>query len=79
MGLVDVDYIGATIAKIHWRTGAEEILKEREKAIKYMIDCNVLPVLIRVDNERALVVGERMGINMFQGFLIDDMFKEKSS
>ena len=79
VGLVDVDYIGATIAKIHWRTGAEEILKEREKAIKYMIDCNVLPVLIRVDNERALVVGERMGINMFQGFLIDDMFKEKSS
>ena len=78
VGLVDVDYIGATIAKIHWRNGAEEILQERERAIKYMIDCNVLPVLIRVDNARALDVGARMGINMFQGFLIDDMLKEKA-
>ncbi len=71
VGLVDLDYIGASIAKIHWRNGAEEILKERERAIKYLIDCNVVPVLIRVDNERALEVGARMGINMFQGFLID--------
>lgn len=78
VGLVDVDYIGATMAKIHWRNGAEEILKERERAIKYMLDCNVLPILIRVDDERALDVGARMGINMFQGFLIDDMLKEKT-
>ena len=78
VGLVDVDYIGATMAKIHWRNGAEEILKERERAIKYMINCNVLPILIRVDDERALRVGERMGINMFQGFLVDDMLKAKS-
>ena len=73
VGLVDLDYIGASIAKIHWRTGAEDILKERERAVKYMIECNVAPVLIRVDNERALEVGARMGINMFQGFLIDKM------
>jgi hypothetical protein len=73
VGLVDLDYIGASIAKIHWRNGAEEILKERERAIKYLIDCNVLPVLIRVDNERALEIGAKMGINMFQGFLIDKM------
>ncbi|MGE4062048.1 MAG: EAL domain-containing protein [Rhodospirillaceae bacterium] len=76
VGLVDLDYIGASIAKIHWRNGAEDILKERERAVKYLIDCNVLPVLIRVDNERALEVGDRMGINLFQGFLIDDMLKK---
>lgn len=73
VGLVDLDYIGASIAKIHWRNGAEEILKERERAIKYLIDCNVLPVLIRVDNERALEIGSQMGINMFQGFHIDKL------
>jgi hypothetical protein len=78
VGLVDLDYIGASIAKIHWRNGAEDILKERERAVKYLIDCNVLPVLIRVDNERALEVGARMGINMFQGFLIDDMLKKNA-
>ncbi|MHB1205326.1 MAG: EAL domain-containing protein [Rhodospirillaceae bacterium] len=77
VGLVDLDYIGASIAKIHWRNGAEDILKERERAIKYLIDCNVVPVLIRVDNQQALDVGARMGINMFQGFLIDQMLGQK--
>jgi EAL domain-containing protein (putative c-di-GMP-specific phosphodiesterase class I) len=78
VGLVDLDYIGASIAKIHWRNGAEDILKERERAVKYLLDCGVLPVLIRVDNERALEVGARMGINLFQGFLIDDMVKKSA-
>jgi len=78
VGLVDLDYIGAGIAKIHWRNGAEEILKERERAIKYLIDCNVLPVLIRVDNERALEIGAQMGINMFQGFHIDKLLGKPS-
>ena len=50
-------------------------MKERERAVKYLIDCGVLPVLIRVDHERALEVGARMGINLFQGFLIDNMMK----
>lgn len=76
VGLVDLDYIGANIAKIHWRSGAEDVLKERERAIKYLIDCGVLPILIRVDNERALEIGARMGINLFQGFLIDDLLKK---
>lgn len=76
VGLVDLDYIGASIAKIHWRSGAEDILKERERAVKYLIDCSVLPVLIRVDNERALEVGAKMGISMFQGFLVDEMLKK---
>ncbi len=79
VGLVDLDYIGASIAKIHWRNGAEDILKERERAVKYLIDCGVHPVLIRVDNERALEVGARMGINLFQGFLIDDLVKKSAS
>jgi len=79
VGLVDLDYIGASIAKIHWRNGAEEILKERERAIKYLIDCNVLPVLIRVDNERALEIGAQMGINMFQGFHIDKLLGKTST
>jgi molybdenum-dependent DNA-binding transcriptional regulator ModE len=78
VGLVDLDYIGASIAKIHWRNGAEEILKERERAIKYLIECNVLPVLIRVDNERALEIGATMGINMFQGFHIDKLLGKPS-
>lgn len=79
VGLVDLDYIGASVAKIHWRNGAEDILKERERAVKYLIDCGVHPVLIRVDNERALEVGARMGIHHFQGFLIDDLVKKSAA
>jgi hypothetical protein len=75
VGLVDLDFLGASIAKIHWRNGAEEVLYEREKAIGGLIAAGVLPVLIRVDQERALEVGNSMGITMYQGFLIDDMLK----
>ncbi|MEQ8734867.1 MAG: hypothetical protein RIC29_08075 [Rhodospirillaceae bacterium] len=75
VGLVDLDFLGASIAKIHWRNGAEEVLHEREKAITNLIAAGVLPVLIRVDQERALEVGNGMGITMYQGFLIDDMLK----
>ena len=53
------------MAKIHWRNGAEEVLAEREKAIIGLIESGVLPVLIRVDQERALEVGNSMGITMY--------------
>lgn len=79
LGLVDLEYIGASIAKVHWRTEAEDILKERERALKYIVECGVQPVLIRVDNARALEVGADHGINMFQGFLIDDMMKRRAA
>jgi len=78
VGLVDLDFLGASMAKIHWRNGAEEVLFERERAIKSLIDNGVLPVLIRVDQEKALDVGEKLGISMYQGFLIDDMTQGES-
>ena len=49
---------------------------EREKAITNLIAAGVLPVLIRVDQERALEVGNNMGITMYQGFLIDDLLNK---
>ncbi|TAL00441.1 MAG: EAL domain-containing protein [Rhodospirillaceae bacterium] len=79
LGLVDLEYIGASIAKVHWRAGAEDVLKERKRALAYMATCGVQPVLIRVDNALALEVGADHGITMFQGFLIDDMIKRKAA
>ncbi|MDX2223423.1 MAG: EAL domain-containing protein [Rhodospirillaceae bacterium] len=79
VGLVDLEYIGASMCKIHWRQGAEDILKERQRAIKYIQDCNVTPILIRVDADKALDVGKAMGITMYQGFLIDDMMKTQAA
>ncbi len=77
VGLVDIDYLGASVAKIHWRAGADEILEQRRRALKYMIDCGVQPILIRVDDPRALDAGEANGINAFQGFLIDSQIKDQ--
>jgi hypothetical protein len=47
------------------------VLKERERALKYLIDCGIQPMLIRVDDPRALEVGAAMGISAYQGFHID--------
>jgi hypothetical protein len=79
LGLVDLEYIGASIAKVHWRVEAEDIFKERARALRYMMECGVQPALIRVDNAKALEVGASNGINMFQGFLIDDMMKRQAA
>ena len=79
LGLVDLDYIGAKYAKVLWREGAEEILKERGKTFKYVIDCGLQPILIRVDNPHALTVGAELGVDTFQGFLIDNALRNKAA
>ena len=79
VGLVDLEYIGASMAKIHWRTGSDEDLRERKRAIKYILECKVTPILVRVDSPRAFEIGAELGINMYQGFLIDDMLKKQAS
>jgi EAL domain-containing protein (putative c-di-GMP-specific phosphodiesterase class I) len=79
LGLVDLDYLGASIAKVHWRAGAGETLQARAKAIKYITECGVTPVLIRVDDHQALDVGAELGVDTFQGFLIDDMMKARAA
>ncbi len=78
VGLVDLDYLGASLAKVHWRPGAEEVLNERKRALKYIMDCGVIPILIRVDDPNAVPVGHALGITAFQGFAIDGRMKDQS-
>jgi len=79
LGLVDLDYIGARYAKVLWRESSEDVLKERGKTFKYMRECGVQPILIRVDSERALTVGAELGVETFQGFLIDDTLRKRAA
>lgn len=79
LGLVDLDYIGAKYAKVLWRDGAADILKERGKTFKYMLDCGLQPILIRVDQQKALTVGADLGVDTFQGFLIDHTLRNKAA
>jgi hypothetical protein len=39
----------------------------------------VTPILVRVDAPRAFEIGSELGINMYQGFLVDDMMKKQSA
>ena len=77
VGLVDIDFIGASIAKIHWRKGAEDVFAERKRALKNIIECGVMPILIRVDDPKVFEIGAEMGISAYQGFLIDGMLEEQ--
>jgi hypothetical protein len=79
LGLIDLDYFGAKYAKVLWRDGAEDILKERGKTFKYMNDCGLQPILIRVDQPKALTVGNTLGVEAFQGFLIDNMLRNRAA
>lgn len=79
LGLVDLDYIGAKYAKVHWRAGAEDMLRERGKTFKYMRSCGIQPVLIRVDNMQAMTLGAELGVDMFQGFAIDNMLRARAA
>lgn len=79
LGLVDLDYIGAKYAKVHWRTGAEDMLRERGKTFKYMRSCGIQPILIRVDTLQALTLGAELGVDMFQGFAIDNLLRARAA
>ena len=79
LGLVDLDYIDAKYAKVHWRTDAEDTLRERAKAIKYIQSCGVEPILIRAGSSEAVKVGAELGVRKFQGFHIDDSLKKKAA
>ena len=76
LGLVDLDYIGAKYAKVLWRDSAEDVLRERGKTFRYMLECGLTPILIRVDSARALEVGAQLGVDTYQGFLMDETLRK---
>lgn len=76
LGLVDLGYLGAGMAKVHWRTGADDAFLERANAVKYMRESGVEPVIIRVNDQQALDVGAKLGIQRYQGFHIDSIMRQ---
>ena len=69
LGLVDLDYIGAQYAKVHWHADSQETLRERQKVFKYMQSCGIEPILIRVDSAQAVKVGTELGVGEVPGIL----------
>src|SRR5690606_22071452 len=79
LGLVDLDYFGARYAKVHWRTGPEDLLRERAKCFAYMKSCDIQPILIRVDAVKAVALGAELGVDTFQGFAIDNLLRKEAA
>ena len=79
VGVVNVPLLKAQMAKIFWRPGAEEILSRRTDFIKDQRARGVLFTICRVDDPAAVTFGRGVGINLYQGFHIDDALSETAS
>lgn len=73
VGIVNMQRLRADYAKIFWRQGAEQLLPTFEKDLEEMQDRGTQIIFARVDDEQAVEVGHDLGVNMFQGFYIDDL------
>jgi hypothetical protein len=76
VGLVNLPRLGATMAKIFWRQGAEAVIPVYRNEIESMRQAGVTFAIARLDDEAGIDMGHSLGINMFQGFLIDRMLGE---
>jgi len=79
VGLVNLNKLGATFAKVFWRPGAEETLPAQREAIQRMQGDGLIFMLARLDDEAGIQVGQDLGITVFQGFCIDDLLKAPAS
>ncbi len=79
LGLVNLEYIGAYMAKVHWGEGAKEGFEARSKALKRILDEKVEIVLTRVDEKNAISLGNALGIERFQGRLVDDLVNRSAA
>ena len=79
IGLVNISFLDAQIAKLSWDADAEDDLYSHHDFVEKLLRSGIQPVLSRVDDERGRDVGKDLGIEMYQGFLIDDILKADAS
>jgi hypothetical protein len=73
IGVMNLSRVGASMAKIFWQPGAENSLPDLKEEIDYMAGKGRILIMSRIDEEVAITTSQALGINMFQGFLVDDM------
>lgn len=79
IGLINIGFLDAQIAKLHWQSNCENDLFDRREVVDSFRRNNIRPVLSRVDQARAHDVGMEIGIEMYQGFLIDDRLRAETN
>ncbi len=75
IGIMNLNRIGASMAKIFWRQGAESMLPGLAGDIANMQENDRMIIMSRVDEDIAIEMGTQFGIEMYQGFYIDDLLK----
>lgn len=75
IGIMNLNRIGASMAKIFWRQGAESMLPSFSSEIEDMMKSGRMIIMSRVDEDIAVEVGSTFGINMYQGFYVDRLVK----
>ncbi len=79
VGIVNMRRLGANLAKVFWRQGAEQILPRFRREIEEMQKAGIAVVLARVDDDLGIDVGHDLGITMFQGFHVDDLLGQRDA
>ncbi len=77
IGALDLDGVGHTIAKLHWKGDLKNISQTHREFVKKNLDRGVTLVMSRVDDPAAFDIAQEFGIRNFQGFLIDEMATPK--
>ena len=73
LGVIDLARLGAKLGKIFWRPGTETVLPDLRETVQSIQQRGTVLVLARVDDELGIRTGHACGINMFQGFYVDDL------
>lgn len=73
VGVVNMSRLNANMAKVFWRAGAETVLPQFRDEIAALQAAGTVVVLARLDDELGLQVAHDLGIQMFQGFYVDDL------
>lgn len=75
IGIVNLNRLGVSMAKVFWRQGAESIMPDFAEEIAEMQQRGRMIIMSRVDEDIAVEVGHSFGISMYQGFYVDRLMK----
>ncbi|MEQ8664567.1 MAG: hypothetical protein RIC16_02485 [Rhodospirillales bacterium] len=78
LGIVNIGRLGAEMAKVFWRPGAEAIIPDMADDIAAMQESGCMIIMSRVDEDTAVEIGHPLGITMYQGFYVDDLIKHNA-
>jgi DNA-binding NarL/FixJ family response regulator len=79
MGSLNLDEVQPDFAKLHWKGDLKKFNATHRDFVKKSLDKGITMVMSRVDDPAAFEIGQKFGIQNFQGFLIEEMPEAKAT